>query len=124
MTSEMADIMGTSGLAWHQWRKHGTCTDLSATAYFELSRKAFDVVSRPEILRRLKGTVRISPQVVEDVFLQENPQLTTDGITITCRSDHIQEARICLTRDLEPRRCGEDVIRDCAQKNALFTPVR
>ena len=23
MTAEMVDIMGSSGLAWHQWRKHG-----------------------------------------------------------------------------------------------------
>ena len=29
-TGAMVDIMGSSGLAWHQWRKHGTCTGLSA----------------------------------------------------------------------------------------------
>lgn len=25
-TRAMADIMGSAGLAWHQWRKHGSCT--------------------------------------------------------------------------------------------------
>ena len=124
LTRAMADIMGTSGLAWHQWRKHGTCSNLSAPAYYDLSRKAYAQITRPDILRRLTEAVRISPQVIEEVFLQANPQLKPDGITITCRADHIQEARICLTRSLEPRQCGADVIRDCRQKNALFTPVR
>jgi ribonuclease T2 len=42
MTAAMADIMGTPGLAWHQWKKHGSCTGLSATGYFDLSRQAYD----------------------------------------------------------------------------------
>ena len=37
---------------------------------------------------------------------------------------HIQEARICLSRDLEPVPCGRDVARDCKMTNARFTPVR
>jgi ribonuclease T2 len=45
-------------------------------------------------------------------------------VTITCRSDRIQEARVCLTTDLEPRACGADVVRDCRMQDALFDPVR
>ena len=124
MTSQMADIMGTSGLAWHQWEKHGTCTNLSAENYFDLSRQAYTQIERPEILRQLAKPVRIAPSVVEQTFLDANPRFGVDGITITCRSGHIQEARICLTKSLEPRTCGADVIRDCTEKNALFEPVR
>ena len=40
MTADMIDIMGSSGLAWHQWRKHGVCSGLSATDYYALSREA------------------------------------------------------------------------------------
>ena len=124
MTNEMSDVMGSSGLAWHQWKKHGTCTDLTAQDYYALSRAAYGKVNRPEILRRLTKTVRIAPSVIEEVFLQSNPQLEPDQITVTCKANHIQETRICLTRDLEPRRCGADVIRDCTQKNATFEPIR
>ncbi len=124
MTAGMADIMGTSGLAWHQWKKHGTCAGLSAAQYFDTSREAYARINRPEILRRLSEPVRIAPQVVEQAFLEANPDLRPDQITITCRDGHIQEARICLTRALEPRQCGRDVIRDCSAKNALFTPIR
>jgi len=45
-------------------------------------------------------------------------------ITITCRDRYIQEARICMTRDLEFRTCGRDVVRDCSQSNAQFDPIR
>ncbi len=123
MTREMADIMGTSGLAWHQWKKHGTCTGLSAADYYTLSRDAYASVTRPDILRRLKEPVKIAPSVIEDAFLQANPGLKADEITITCKANHIQEARICMTKDLTPRRCGNDVLRECAV-SSLFTPVR
>jgi ribonuclease T2 len=123
-TQEMADIMGTSGLAWHQWQKHGTCAGLSADAYFALSRESFSKISKPGDLRRLTAPVQIAPKVIEEAFMRDNPRLRQDQITITCREGHIQEARICLTMDLEFRRCGADVLKDCSAPTAIFTPVR
>ncbi|NRB05117.1 MAG: ribonuclease T2 [Rhodobacteraceae bacterium] len=124
MTREMSDIMGSSGLAWHQWRKHGVCSGLSAPAYFALSREAYARVKRPDILRKLTDPVRLPARVIEDAFLQSNPGLSADGVTITCRDGRIQEARICLSRSLDPVPCGRDVIRDCRAKNALLDPIR
>ena len=124
MTAQMADIMGTSGLAWHQWKKHGTCTNLTASEYYETSRDAYERIVRPDILRRLTQTITVSPTVIEAAFLDANPLLKSNQITITCKADHIQEARICLTRDLSLRTCGADVLRDCTQDNAIFTPLR
>lgn len=123
-TAEMADIMGTSGLAWHQWKKHGTCSGLSAQGYFELSREAYTSIERPQILRKLDKSVRLPAHLIEEVFLKENPALSPDGLTITCKQGYIQEARICLSKDLDPVPCGRDVIKDCALDNALFDPVR
>lgn len=124
MTAAMADIMGTSGLAWHQWKKHGTCTGLSAERYYALSREAYGKVVRPVVFRKLDKTVRLPASVVEEAFLKANPDLSRDMLTITCRDSHIQEARLCLSRSLEPVPCGQDVIKDCRQKNAIFNPVR
>lgn len=124
MTNDMADIMGTGGLAWHQWKKHGTCTDLSASDYFALSRQAYESITRPLVFRKLDRAVKLPASVVEDAFLKDNPLLSRDEITITCRQGYIQEARICLSRDLTPVPCGSDVIKDCTLKDALFTPLR
>lgn len=123
-TEAMTDIMGSSGLAWHQWRKHGSCTGLSARDYFRLSRLAYDRVNRPEVLRRLDREVRLPATVIEEAFLEENPGLSGDMITVTCRDGRVQEVRLCLTRDLEPRACAPDVARDCRLQDALFAPIR
>ncbi|MEM1079713.1 MAG: ribonuclease T2 [Pseudomonadota bacterium] len=124
MTGAMTDIMGSSGLAWHQWKKHGRCSGLSAEAYFAASRAAFGQITRPEILRKLDREVALPAAVIEEAFLRENPSLQPEMITITCRDRRIQEARICLTRDLSLRRCGEDVLRECQLDDALFAPLR
>ncbi|MBF9047952.1 ribonuclease T [Rhodobacterales bacterium LSUCC0031] len=124
MTAEMADIMGSGGLAWHQWRKHGVCSGLSAVDYFRLSRLAYRRVTRPEVLRRLDRTVRLPASVVEEAFLEVNPDLSPEMLTVTCRAGHVQEVRICLTRDLEPRACAPDIARDCSLRDAIFAPMR
>ena len=123
-TAEMADIMGTSGLAWHQWRKHGVCSGLSSQDYYALSREAYSRVTRPSVFRRIDAEITLPASIVEEAFLRENPTLQPDQITITCRSGYIQEARICMTRDLEFRTCGSDVIRDCTMTDAQFSPMR
>ncbi|SMC80799.1 ribonuclease T2 family protein [Primorskyibacter flagellatus] len=123
-TAAMADIMGTSGLAWHQWKKHGTCSGLSAKAYFALSRKAYGSITRPAVFRKLDQPVKIPALVVEEAFLKANPTFAPDMVTITCQSARIQEVRICLSKDLEPVPCGSDVLRDCRMTDALLDPVR
>jgi len=124
MTNDMADIMGTSGLAWHQWNKHGVCTGLSAPGYYDLSRQAYDAIVRPPVFRQLDKAVRLPAKLVEEAFIKANPQLAPDMITITCKDGRIQEARICLSKSLEPVPCGRDVIRDCTATDALFEPIR
>lgn len=123
-TRGQADLFGSSGNAWHQWNKHGRCSGLTADDYYRLARDAFGRVERPEIFRKLVDPIRLPAAVVEQAFLEANPELTADQITITCKAGRIQEARICLTRNLEPRRCGRDVIRDCTMSDALFDPIR
>jgi len=124
MTGGMADIMGSPGLAWHQWKKHGTCSGLSAADYFALSRRAWDQVNRPVVLRKLDRPVKLPARVVEEAFLKTNPGWERDMLTITCRAGRIQEARLCLSKALEPVPCGRDVVRDCALSDALLDPVQ
>ena len=124
MTEAMADVMGTSGSAWHQWNKHGSCSGLSPADFYALARAAYGRIVRPDVFMQLDRPISLPASVVEAAFIAENPGLDRPEITITCDAGYIQEARICLTRDLELRRCGADVIRDCTLEDALFDPVR
>jgi ribonuclease T2 len=124
MTGSMVDIMGSSGLAFHQWKKHGRCAGFDAVSYFDLSREAYQSIARPEVFRKLDTAVRLPAGIVEEAFLKANPDLEPDMVTITCRNAMIAEVRVCLSKDLEPRTCGPDVVRDCQMDRALFHPVR
>ena len=124
-TAAMADIHGTAGLAWHAWKKHGRCSGLDPADYFAAARRAFDSVAKPPVLRALDRPVTLPARVIEEAFLEANPALSADMVTITCEAGRIDEARICLARDdLSPRPCGRDVRRDCTATNALLDPIR
>jgi ribonuclease T2 len=123
-TAAMADIMGGSGLAFYQWKKHGRCSGLSAEGYFRTARQAFDSIAIPGLFRDIDRPLTLPASVIEEAFLEANPNMTANQITITCKDGLIQEARICLAHDLTPRRCGSDAIRDCRLSDAVLEPVR
>lgn len=123
-TADMADVFGGAGAAFYQWKKHGRCSGLPAATYFKTARAAFGSIRLPAVFDQLHKDVKLPATVVEDAFLEANPGLMRDQITITCANGMIQEARICLTKDLEPRRCGADSLRDCRMKDAVMEAIR
>ena len=123
-TAAMADVFGGAGQAFYQWKKHGRCAGLSAADYYDTARRAFGSITLPPVFKALRKDVRLPASGVEEAFLETNPGMTRDQITITCSDGRIQEARICLTRDLAPRRCGDDIIRDCRMNDAVMEAVR
>jgi ribonuclease T2 len=120
----MADIMGGAGLAFYQWKKHGRCSGLSSEEYFRTARAAYEAVQIPDLFARVDEPLALPASVIEEAFLEANPGMKGDEITITCKEGRIQEARLCLTKDLLPRRCGVDVRRDCRLTDAILEPVR
>jgi ribonuclease T2 len=123
-TAAMADIMGGAGLAFYQWKKHGRCSGLSSADYYATARQAFEGVTIPPVFAQMSKTLKVPASVIEGAFLESNPGLRRDQVTVTCKDGYIQEVRLCLTKDLEPRRCGADVIRDCTLKDAVLEAVR
>ena len=82
----MADVMGSGGLAWYQWRKHGRCSGLDPAEYFALARMAVALVPLPEV-----GGGRTTAAVLESLFLDEGPALDADELIVTCRSGRLAE---------------------------------
>lgn len=123
-TAAMGDVFGGAGAAFYQWKKHGRCSGLSALAFYDTARMAYGSITLPPIFDRVTKDLKVPAEVIEDAFLEANPGLDRDEITITCDQGMIQEARICLTKDLKPRRCAADSIRDCRMKDAVLEAVR
>ena len=87
------------------------------TMIAETGREAFEAVTLPDLADQWGTT---SAEAVERALLDANPALARDQLTVTCDDGHIQEVRLCLDLDLTPRRCGDDVIRDCRLEDAVL----
>ena len=103
----MLDIMPSRWLINHQWRKHGTCSQLSAKDYFAATRTAFQKVSVPPALATINRPINVEPAVLRAAFRRLNPELPEDGIYVRCRRDALVDVRFCLTLDLAFRSCPQ-----------------
>jgi ribonuclease T2 len=122
MTGAMVDVMGAGGLAAYQWRKHGSCSELSPKDYFAATRAAFGELRLPDATK-MAGRVR--PAEVLDALRAANPAIGTNMAIATCGGGLLQEVRLCLTHDLRPRACDAAVLaRACRSNITQVPPIR
>jgi len=124
IVSSMLDLMPAPRLIFHEWDRHGTCSGLSARAYFETVRKARAVVKIPPEYLDVKSELAVTPDTVEEAFTKANPGLSRGAIAIGCDNKRLREIRICMTRDLAFRDCAEVDRRSCRRDKLVMPPVR
>jgi len=124
IVSSMLDLMPAPRLIFHEWDRHGTCTGLNARAYFDTVRKARAQVKIPEAYIELTRALTVTPDEVEEAFVEANPGLSRDAIAVTCDSRRLQEVRICLSKELGFRECDETNRRACRRDKLVMPPVR
>lgn len=117
---EMADLMPSPGLVFHQWRKHGRCTGLAPQDYFRATRAAAERVTVPDSLRRAPGT-KLSPAAIEAAFASANAGLAPAGMAVSCLDGLFREIRICLDTKMNFRACRE-VDADACPVGSLVLP--
>ncbi|MCA1456213.1 ribonuclease T2 [Bradyrhizobium sp. BRP22] len=123
MTS-MLDLMPAPGLIYNEWDKHGTCSGLSARAYFESIRKARAAVKIPEEFLQLSEPKTVVPAEIEEAFIKANPGLSSSAISVTCDSKRLSEVRICMSKDMQFRACEETDRRACRRDQVVMPPIR
>jgi ribonuclease T2 len=122
--SSMLDLMPAPGLIFSEWDKHGTCSGLSARAYFETIRKARSAVKIPEEYLELSVPKTVAPAEIEDAFIKVNPGLSPSAIAVTCDKTRLGEVRICMSKDLQFRACEEIDRRACRRDQVIMPPMR
>lgn len=123
----MLDIMPARGLVIHQYRKHGTCSGLSPSAYFDRARELFQGIRIPARYVSPHAHIYATPRRIREDFLAANPSLQADMIAISCgRRGRLRDIRICLSKDFEPTPCGsnENRKRLCRSPRIVMPPVR
>lgn len=124
LIGSMTDIMGSEGLARHQWNKHGTCTGLSAEVYFARTRTAFEGLTFPDSLRARRAALHLSPPAMLANFRDANPAIGPDMATVTCRNGNAQEIRLCLNQDLTPRACDAALLSRACRSRVVTLPAK
>jgi ribonuclease T2 len=118
------DLMPSPRLIFHEWDRHGTCSGLSAHAFFESVRKARAVVKIPAEYLDLEKPITVSPADVEEAFVKANPGMSRTALTVACDSKRLSEVRVCLTTTFSFRDCPETTQRACRRDKIAMPAVR
>ncbi len=113
----------TEGLIQHEWANHGTCSGLASRDYFATLRKARDMVKIPREFQAPEQTMQMSPGDIQAKFAAANPTFPRDAFRVSCTGGQLQEARICFTKDLQPRACTGSA-GHCALGEMTILPVQ
>ncbi len=126
----MLDVMPSTGLIIHQYKKHGTCSGLKPEGYFSLSRRIFKRIKIPQRYVFPEKPQMVSPDTLVDEFIAANSilNLQPDMIVVSCggAGNRLREVRICMTKDGDPRPCGKNESRRrlCSARRMYVPPVR
>jgi ribonuclease T2 len=91
-------------LLQHEWAKHGTCMAKKPETYFGAAKLLFGAISFPDMDRLSRGT--LSAGGLAAAFAAQNEGLPAHALRVkTSDKGWLQEIRICLGKDLKPRRC-------------------
>ena len=100
-------------LIQHEWQTHGACTGLSPAQYFADAERAYAAIRIPPVIGEAHTPPRLSAFDVVDAFVAANPGLSRDMLAVKCDGMKLSEVRVCLSRDLQPQRCGARVATPC-----------
>lgn len=123
LIERMLPIMPSTSLIIHEWKKHGSCSNLNAESYFEHIQRAFSAVKLPPALIRPHADIKLQTTDLIANLLAVNPQWSADNISVHCNGRNLKEVRICLNKDLSPRTCGSAARSKC-QQTLMLRAVR
>jgi len=120
--AKMLDIMPDPQLIAHEWEVHGTCSGLTADAYFDLIRKAYASIAIPDQFKAPQTQVTITPDSMKQNFEAKNPNLTDADLVIECGGKYLTAVQVCMSKTLNAIPCPNP--QDCHARTIVIAPVR
>ena len=115
------DITPDLALLQHEWDKHGTCSSLSPTDYFQAVHQAFAQVNTPLALIELNGARTFTPQFALNMFYLVNPGFPRGSFSLSCKDGHVTAVEACFSKTLQPVACQG--IQSCNALAVTFDPL-
>jgi ribonuclease T2 len=112
-------------LAAYEYRKHGTCTGLSAHDYFATVRNVRARLNIPTVFQAPSDRQQLAPEDVEQAFMAANRNLHPDNMAVSCSNGELIDVRFCLAKDLSSYAVCRKVARHTCQRGSIvIAPVR
>ncbi|GAC1414951.1 MAG: hypothetical protein NVSMB62_01640 [Acidobacteriaceae bacterium] len=106
------DLLPTVSLIQHEWTTHGTCSGLSADAYFALIRRAFQETHIPPPFTAPHQTqTMLSPDALLAEFSAANPGFPQGSLALSCGNNYLTAVEVCMDKSLHPQACQG--VRSC-----------
>jgi ribonuclease T2 len=123
--AEQHGLYPNDRLAAYEYRKHGTCTGLSAHDYFATVRNVRDRLNIPAMLKSPHEQLHLAPTDVEQAFIAANANLRADNMAVTCSNGELVDVRFCLAKDLTAYAICRKVARHTCQRGSIVVaPIR
>ncbi len=131
LLQSFTDLYPDTGLAFHGWKKHGTCSGLSPKNYLQLSQTLKNQFVTPAPLQALSSPLRINAQELQAQIVAANPRLTPAAILFSCADSgrFLQEIYVCYDAQGEhATSCSAEMQRrsqkSCGQGSFLVRNLR
>ncbi|WP_263365126.1 ribonuclease T2 [Edaphobacter bradus] len=118
--SQFADIYPDPGLLRHEWQTHGTCSGLSADAFFTTARNAVQSVAIPPTLTQLTQQISLPPSQILGLFTASNPGIPASSLVLSCGNNYLTAIEVCMDKQLHPTACGP--LRSCRANTVRIPP--
>lgn len=116
-------FMPSKRLISHEWHAHGACTGLDPQHYFALADRAFAAVRVPPVLKAPRTDLQMRADDLRGALRNANPGLRDDMLSLHCSHGELVEVRICLDKDVAPRRCGKRMRTGCPVSAPFTIPA-
>jgi ribonuclease T2 len=119
-------IYRDKGLAIGEWRKHGECSGLEPSLYYQAEIALFHKIRIPRTLVAPAEPLRATPREIAQAFASANPGvIDPDMVSIACRRGELEEVRFCVSKDLAGfRPCGSAAPDACEAGEISVPPPR
>ena len=116
-------LMPSPHLVFREWDRHGTCSGLTAQAYFDAVRLARAAVKIPAAYLAPSEASTVTPDEVAAEFIKANPGLTRANMAVACDATRLTGVRLCMAKDFSFRDCADVVGHACARDKLAMPAV-
>lgn len=128
---EFSGLYPNEGLAFHEWKRHGSCSGLSPRDYLQFSQQLKQSFVEPGALKNLSKPLRITASQLNQEIVAANPGLSAQSISFSCTGAgrFLQEIYLCFDKTGDKGvACSADMQkrsrRSCGQADFLVRNVR